>query len=31
MTVHTVPGTGHHVHLDEPQIVADLIRSAWEP
>jgi len=31
MTVHTVPGTGHHVHLDEPQIVADLIRSTWEP
>ena len=25
MTVHTVPGAGHHVHLDAPEQVASLI------
>jgi pimeloyl-ACP methyl ester carboxylesterase len=28
MAVHTVPGTGHHLHLDAPAKVADLIQSA---
>jgi pimeloyl-ACP methyl ester carboxylesterase len=28
MEVHTVPGTGHHVHLDAPEKVAELIQSA---
>ena len=29
MTVHTIRGTGHHVHLDAPEEVAALIASAW--
>jgi pimeloyl-ACP methyl ester carboxylesterase len=29
LTVHTVPGTGHHVHLDDPRAVARLIAAAW--
>ena len=29
MDVHTVPGAGHHVHLDAPGAVAGLIREAW--
>ena len=29
MDVRTVPGTGHHVHLDAPQEVAALVISAW--
>jgi len=28
MSVHTVPGTGHHVHLDAPDQVAKLIRAS---
>jgi pimeloyl-ACP methyl ester carboxylesterase len=28
MAVHTVPGTGHHLHLDAPAKVAELIQSA---
>ncbi len=27
LSVHTVPGTGHHVHLDAPEEVARLIKS----
>ncbi|HTO95866.1 MAG TPA: alpha/beta hydrolase [Myxococcales bacterium] len=30
MTVHTVPGTGHHVHLDAPGPVSELIRASWK-
>jgi pimeloyl-ACP methyl ester carboxylesterase len=30
MSVHTVPGTGHHVHLDAPEEVARLIGDAWK-
>ena len=30
MSVHTIPGTGHHVHLDAPEEVAKLIVSAWK-
>jgi pimeloyl-ACP methyl ester carboxylesterase len=26
---HTVPGAGHHVHLDAPEAVARLIEGAW--
>jgi pimeloyl-ACP methyl ester carboxylesterase len=29
MSVHTVPGTGHPVHLDAPEEVARLIAAAW--
>ncbi|HYY52618.1 MAG TPA: alpha/beta hydrolase [Myxococcales bacterium] len=29
MSVHTVPGTGHHAHLDGPEAVARLIAAAW--
>jgi len=29
ISVHTVPGTGHHVHLDDPEAVARLISAAW--
>ena len=29
MSVQTVPGTGHHVHIDAPEAVAKLIVSAW--
>jgi pimeloyl-ACP methyl ester carboxylesterase len=29
MTVKTVPGTGHHLHLDAPEEVARLIISDW--
>jgi pimeloyl-ACP methyl ester carboxylesterase len=29
MTMHTVPGTGHHLHLDAPEEVARQIASAW--
>ncbi len=29
MTVQTVPGTGHHLHLDAPEEVARLIISDW--
>jgi pimeloyl-ACP methyl ester carboxylesterase len=28
--LHTIPGTGHHVHLDAPQEVARLITAAWK-
>jgi pimeloyl-ACP methyl ester carboxylesterase len=27
MSVQTVPGSGHHVHLDAPEEVAKLIRA----
>ena len=30
MSVHTVPGTGHHVHLDAPAAVGQLIATAWK-
>jgi pimeloyl-ACP methyl ester carboxylesterase len=30
MSVHTVPGTGHHVHLDAPEEVARLVTAAWK-
>ncbi len=30
MTVQTIPGTGHHVHLDAPEEVAKTIVSAWK-
>jgi pimeloyl-ACP methyl ester carboxylesterase len=30
MSVHTVPGSGHHVHLDAPPEVARLICDAWK-
>ncbi len=29
MTVHTVPGTGHHLHLDAPEEIARHITQAW--
>jgi pimeloyl-ACP methyl ester carboxylesterase len=29
MSVHTIPGTGHHAHLDAPGALATLIASAW--
>jgi len=30
MTVQTLPGTGHHLHLDAPDEVARRIASAWQ-
>ena len=30
MSVHTVPGTGHHAHLDAPSEVAKLVADAWK-
>jgi pimeloyl-ACP methyl ester carboxylesterase len=30
LSVHTVPETGHHVHLDAPEKVAELIAAAWK-
>src|SRR5258705_322890 len=30
MSVHTVPGAGHHVHLDAPDEVARLVAGAWK-
>ena len=30
MSVHTVPGTGHHAHLDAPSEVAKLVAEAWK-
>ena len=30
MSVHTVPGTGHHVHLDAPEEVAKLVAAVWK-
>jgi pimeloyl-ACP methyl ester carboxylesterase len=30
ITVQTVPGTGHHLHLDAPDEVARRITSAWQ-
>jgi pimeloyl-ACP methyl ester carboxylesterase len=30
MSVHTVPGTGHHAHLDAPSEVAKLVAGAWK-
>jgi pimeloyl-ACP methyl ester carboxylesterase len=30
MSVHTVPGTGHHAHLDAPSEVAKLVAAAWK-
>ena len=30
MSVHTVAGAGHHVHLDAPEDVAFVIASAWK-
>ena len=30
MSVHTVPGTGHHAHLDAPSEVARLVAGAWK-
>ena len=29
ISVHTIPGTGHHAHLDAPGALASLIASAW--
>jgi pimeloyl-ACP methyl ester carboxylesterase len=29
ISVHTVPGTGHHLHLDAPEEVARLVTAAW--
>ena len=29
LTVKTIPAVGHHVHIDAPQAVAELIRAAW--
>src|SRR5207302_6383177 len=29
LTVETIPGTGHHVHIDAPQAVAGPIRGGW--
>jgi pimeloyl-ACP methyl ester carboxylesterase len=29
MSVHTVAGAGHHVHIDAPEEVARLVTSAW--
>jgi len=29
LSVHTVPGSGHHVHLDNPEEVARLVAAAW--
>lgn len=29
MSVQTIPGTGHHVHLDAPEEVAKAIRASW--
>jgi len=30
MSVHTVPGTGHHAHLDAPSELAKLVADAWK-
>ncbi|HEY4769364.1 MAG TPA: alpha/beta hydrolase [Myxococcales bacterium] len=30
ISVHTVPGTGHHAHLDAPSEVARLVAEAWK-
>jgi pimeloyl-ACP methyl ester carboxylesterase len=30
LTVETVPGTSHHLHIDVPELVAERIRRAWE-
>jgi pimeloyl-ACP methyl ester carboxylesterase len=30
MSVHTIPGTGHHAHLDAPSEVARLVAEAWK-
>jgi pimeloyl-ACP methyl ester carboxylesterase len=30
MSVHTIPGTGHHAHLDAPNEVAGLVAEAWK-
>jgi pimeloyl-ACP methyl ester carboxylesterase len=29
LTVRTIPGAGHHVHLDAPEEVARLIAASW--
>lgn len=28
--LHTIPGTGHHVHLDAPEEVARLVTAGWD-
>jgi len=30
VSVHTIPGTGHHAHLDAPSEVAKLVAEAWK-
>ena len=30
MSVHTVAGAGHHVHIDAAEEVARLVASAWQ-
>ena len=30
LTLETVPKVSHHLHLEEPQLVADRIARAWE-
>ena len=30
VSVHTIPGTGHHAHLDAPSEVARLVAEAWK-
>jgi pimeloyl-ACP methyl ester carboxylesterase len=30
LTLETVPKVGHHLHLEEPRLVADRIERAWQ-
>jgi len=30
LDLHTIAGTGHHVHIDAPDAVGRLIRQAWQ-
>ena len=30
LTVETVSGTSHHLHIEQPEVVADRIRRAWD-
>ena len=30
LSVETVPGVGHHLHIERPELVADRIRLAWD-
>src|SRR5216684_2967439 len=30
LTVETLPGTSHHLHIEQPELVADRVRRAWD-